>query len=116
GFLRSVLDYGTALLPEFGAACVTAADTEFVTSLRDELALSSVTAEPWLVAGPQGVSDRELDVLRYLATHLSTREIAQALHVSRDPVKSHLQHLYRKLGVGSREDAVERARKLQLLR
>ena len=63
-----------------------------------------------------GLSGRELDVLRYLATHLSTREIALALHVSRNTVKSHMQHLYRKLGVGSRSAAVERARALQLLR
>jgi LuxR family maltose regulon positive regulatory protein len=116
GFLRSVLDFGTALLPEFERAAVTAGDAEFVTHLRDELALSSLRSEPHRANGSTGLSDRELDVLRYLATHLSTREIAQSLHVSRNTVKSHMQHLYRKLGVGTREAAVEQARSLQLLR
>jgi len=116
GFLRSVLDYGTALLPEFAAACVTAADAEFVSNLRDELALSAVSHDRRHTRDASGLSGRELDVLRYLATHLTTREIAQALHVSRNTVKSHMQHLYRKLGVGSRSAAVERARVLQFLR
>jgi len=116
GFLRSVLDYGTALLPEFAAACVTAAEAEFVSNLRDELALSAVSLDRRRPRDASGLSGRELDVLRYLATHLTTREIAQALHVSRNTVKSHMQHLYRKLGVGSRSAAVERARVLQFLR
>jgi LuxR family maltose regulon positive regulatory protein len=116
GFLRSVLDYGTALLPEFAAACVTAAEAEFVSNLRDELALSAVSLDRRRSRDASGLSGRELDVLRYLATHLTTREIAQALHVSRNTVKSHMQHLYRKLGVGSRSAAVERARVLQFLR
>jgi LuxR family maltose regulon positive regulatory protein len=115
GFMRTVLDYGTALLPEFTSEAVTAADAEFVSRLRDEVALAAVPTDR-SSTDARGLSGRELDVLRYLATHLSTREIAQALHVSRNTVKSHMQHLYRKLGVGTRAAAVERGRRLQLLR
>ena len=46
---------------------------------------------------------------------LSRREIAEALHVSLNTVKSHAHSIYRKLNVDSRDQAVERARALGLL-
>jgi LuxR family transcriptional regulator, maltose regulon positive regulatory protein len=54
-------------------------------------------------------SDAELTVLRLLATDLSTREIAAQLFLSPNTVRSHIRSIYRKLGVGSRGDAVARA-------
>jgi LuxR family maltose regulon positive regulatory protein len=66
-------------------------------------------------AHPSLLSKRELDVLQYLPTRLSAREIAQALYVSVNTVKTHMQNVYRKLGCDSREAAVEQARRLQLL-
>jgi LuxR family maltose regulon positive regulatory protein len=61
------------------------------------------------------LSDRELAVLRYLPTLLSSTEIAGELFVSVNTVKSHLKGVYRKLGVGNRREAVERARDLGLI-
>jgi DNA-binding NarL/FixJ family response regulator len=52
------------------------------------------------------LTDRELEVLRSLSYGRSTREIAQALVVSDETVKSHLGHIYQKLGVGDRTAAV----------
>ncbi len=54
-------------------------------------------------------SDAELAVLRLLATDLSVREIAAQLFLSPNTVRSHVRSIYRKLAVGSREDAVARA-------
>jgi LuxR family maltose regulon positive regulatory protein len=54
-------------------------------------------------------------VLRYLPTNLSTPEIANELHVSRNTIRTHMSHLYAKLGTHSRTEAVERARALGLL-
>jgi LuxR family maltose regulon positive regulatory protein len=54
-------------------------------------------------------------VLRYLPTHLSAPEIARELSVSTSTVKTHLRHLYAKLGVHRRTEAVEAARALGLL-
>lgn len=56
----------------------------------------------------------ELAVLRLLATELSAREIAGELFLSPNTVRSHIRAVYRKLGVGSREDAVARAEALSL--
>jgi ATP/maltotriose-dependent transcriptional regulator MalT len=62
------------------------------------------------------LSPRELEVLSYLPTRLSARQIADALFVSRNTLKTHMHNVYRKLGCTSREDAVDRARMLGLLR
>ena len=54
-------------------------------------------------------------MLRFLPTHHSFREIGELLHLSRFTVKSQALAIYRKLGAGSRGDAVARARALGLL-
>jgi LuxR family transcriptional regulator, maltose regulon positive regulatory protein len=61
---------------------------------------------------PDPLSDRELTVLRLLGGPLSRREIGRELGISTDTVKSHVRAIYRKLGVSSRTEAVERARDL----
>jgi LuxR family maltose regulon positive regulatory protein len=61
------------------------------------------------------LSERELAVLRLLASKLSQREIAGELYVSFNTVKTHTRAIFRKLGVDSRADAVDRARELGLL-
>jgi LuxR family maltose regulon positive regulatory protein len=60
-------------------------------------------------------SEAELAVLGLLASDLSVREIGAALYLSPNTVRSHTRALYRKLAVGSREDAVARAVALGLL-
>ena len=60
------------------------------------------------------LSDRELEVLRLLPTDLSSTEIARELYISRNTVRTHIKHIYDKLGVHSREDAVQRAREVGL--
>ena len=62
------------------------------------------------------LTDRELDVLRFLPSRLTIREIADELFVSVNTLKFHLRMIYRKLGVGSRPEAAERARELSLSR
>lgn len=63
----------------------------------------------------EDLSERELAVLRLLATDLTQREIAAALYVSFNTVKTHVKSIFRKLGVATRPDAVSRARELRLL-
>jgi LuxR family maltose regulon positive regulatory protein len=61
------------------------------------------------------LSQSEMRVLRYLPTKLSTPEIAGQLYLSVNTVKTHMRHLYDKLGVHRRHEAVEQARALGLL-
>jgi LuxR family maltose regulon positive regulatory protein len=61
------------------------------------------------------LSDREEAVLRYLPTVMSKAEIASELFVSINTVKTHTKNIYRKLGVGTRTEAVRRARHLSLV-
>jgi LuxR family transcriptional regulator, maltose regulon positive regulatory protein len=61
------------------------------------------------------ISPAELRVLALLPTHLSLHQMAERLCVSTNTVKTHSKALYRKLGVGSRAEAVEEARALGLL-
>jgi LuxR family maltose regulon positive regulatory protein len=70
-------------------------------------------------AGPsppvEPLSDSEIRVLRYLPTNLSAPQIASELHVSHNTVRTHMRHLYAKLGTHRRFETVERGRALGLL-
>jgi LuxR family maltose regulon positive regulatory protein len=61
------------------------------------------------------LSEAELRVMRYLPTNLKMSEIAAELFVSNNTVRTHVTHIYRKLGAHSRSEAVARARELGLL-
>jgi LuxR family maltose regulon positive regulatory protein len=53
------------------------------------------------------LTDRERDVLRFLPSRLTVREIAAELYISVNTLKFHLRVIYRKLNVSSRAEAVE---------
>lgn len=55
------------------------------------------------------LSQRELEVVRYLPTPLSSTEIAAQLYISLNTLKTHLRSIYRKLGVDGRQEAARRA-------
>jgi LuxR family maltose regulon positive regulatory protein len=59
-----------------------------------------------------GLSKRELEVVRYLPTPLSSTEIASRLYISLNTLKTHLRTIYGKLGVQGRRDAIERVEDL----
>lgn len=105
----------------------------FLQRLRDLLAVTTTTpggrssAPPpsWPTAGPassatggpalvNALSDRELDVLRYLCSDLDGPAIARELSVSLSTVRTHTQRIYTKLGVNNRRAAVRRAHQLDL--
>jgi LuxR family transcriptional regulator, maltose regulon positive regulatory protein len=74
-------------------------------------------APPPAAAQPplEPLSETEIRVLRYLPTNLSTPEIANEMYVSPNTVKTHIRHLYAKLGTHRRGETVARARALGLL-
>ena len=76
--------------------------------------LPSATALPDAAANDAGLSMREREVLGLLAEGLSNKELARALGVSENTIKTHLANLYAKLGVGKRTEALAAARRLGL--
>lgn len=64
----------------------------------------------------EAITDRETDILQLVSTGKRNQEIADQLNISLPTVKSHLGHIFSKMGVTNRRDAVKRARKLNLFR
>jgi DNA-binding NarL/FixJ family response regulator len=54
---------------------------------------------------PDGLTDREAEVLQLLARGLSNKEIGRALHISAVTAKNHVAHIYEKTGVATRAAA-----------
>ncbi len=79
--------------------------------VRDQLAAATAPTG----APPASLTPAELRILRFLPTHLSFREIAERTYVSANTVKSQANAVYRKFDVGSRSEAVTRARELGVL-
>lgn len=90
------------------------ADPGVLTALlaRTERALTPRTGAASVARGrpAEPLSVREQEILRWLNSQLSLREIASQLFVSYDTVKTHTRHIYRKLGVSTREQAVSQGR------
>ena len=68
---------------------------------------------PALVVEP--LTERELEVLTHVSGMLNTAEVADEMYISVNTVKTHLRNIYRKLAAGHRNEAVRRARQLQLI-
>lgn len=65
--------------------------------------------------GNLGISKRELEVLQLMANGMSNNEIAEALFVSPNTVKTHGARLFEKLEVNRRTQAIEKAKRLGLI-
>lgn len=112
GHVRTFLDEGAPL-----TTLLRAAAQKGVARDRARRLLTVATGTPARLGRGtvEPLSDRELDVLRLLATDLSGPEIARALVVSLHTVRSHTKSIFAKLGVNSRRAAVRRAEELDLL-
>ena len=84
-------------------------------TILDVLAGSAPTPSGGPVPLLEDLSEAELRVARYLPSNLRAPEIAAELFVSPNTVRTHLRHIYAKLGVHGRAEAVARARQLGLL-
>jgi LuxR family maltose regulon positive regulatory protein len=107
GYRRLYLDEGAAMVELLEALGTEAAATVLGAAVPDEPAPRPQQ--------PEGLSDRELEVLRLLATELTGPEIAQRLYVSLNTLRTHTKHIFTKLDVNTRRAAVRRAGELGLL-
>lgn len=115
GYVRIFIDEGAPMGTLLRQALARRIAVDYVGKLlsmfRSDLQLS--TLRPETLIDP--LSERELEVLRFLTTGLSSTEIAQELFISVNTVRSHIKSIYGKLDVHRRRDAVQRARELGLL-
>lgn len=122
---RQLLARAQLLLGDPAAARAVLSDAQpLLASVPDSPVLRSSTERTWRQIeqlplqgslGSSALTSAELRILQYLPTHLSFEEIGRELFVSRNTVKTQAMAAYRKLGVTSRGEAVERAWALGLI-
>jgi ATP/maltotriose-dependent transcriptional regulator MalT len=118
GYLRLFIDEGPPmdeLLREAERRPDPAASARYAALVLRAAAAAATTAAAPAPASDEGLSDRELEVLRLLATELTGPEIARHLFVSVNTLRTHTKHIFTKLDVNTRRAAVRRATELGLL-
>ena len=109
GFSRTILEQGAAvpvLLESFspdGQLAIYADD--LATMANRDMGIAPPRPSASAAASARQLTAREVTVLRYLQSRLTNREIASALFVSENTLKTHLKSIYRKLDVSSRREA-----------
>jgi LuxR family maltose regulon positive regulatory protein len=95
-----------------GAGAGTASEAVAVAAPR----AAFLAAPPIAATSPiEALSERELEVLALVADGMSNAEVGRSLFVAPSTVKKHLEHVFEKLGVRRRTQAVARARSLGLV-
>jgi LuxR family maltose regulon positive regulatory protein len=114
GYVRLFVDHGPRLVPILRGLLKRTPNDEYVRQLLSALTATDVPLpEQDRLVDP--LSERELEVLRLLASDLDGPDIARELVVSVNTMRTHTKNIYAKLGVNSRRAAVQRARELELL-
>jgi DNA-binding NarL/FixJ family response regulator len=90
--IREVMEGGTVLEP--------------IIAKRFWNYFNSLKAKPQTPENPWTLSELEMDVLRYVAKGLSNAEVGHVMTLERRTVRTHLSHIYRKMGVNSHVEAV----------
>jgi DNA-binding NarL/FixJ family response regulator len=85
-------------------------DPDLVGTLADELTTAKEQGR-----SSETLTDRELEILQLLAFGYTNRDIGGRLFISPDTVKTHLEHIYQKLGASDRTAAVAEAMRRQLI-
>jgi LuxR family maltose regulon positive regulatory protein len=115
GYVRTFVDEGEPMARLLRRALSQGIAPNYVARLLaafgEEVELSSSAMDSLL----EPLSERELEVLRLIVAGLSNPEIARELVIAVSTVKSHVNHIYGKLGVERRTQATARARELGLL-
>ena len=112
--MRLFVDEGAAMAALLREASNRGIAPNYVRRLqRDIRPVDGRTGSAQTLAEP--LSERELHVLRLLASQLSCPEIARELFVSLNTLRTHTKHIFSKLNVNTRRAAVRRAAELGLL-
>jgi len=110
GYVFLFLNAGQPMLKLLRLALEQGIAPEYVTSLLELAGHPDHTRHP-----ADTLTERELEVLKYMAQGASNQDITDALVVSLGTVKSHIHHIMDKLGAQNRTEAVAKARSLNIL-
>jgi LuxR family maltose regulon positive regulatory protein len=110
GFIRKFVDLGDAM-----QRLLARRREQVGPSAHVDQILAAFPSAPSPAAPVAPLTERELQVLRMLATEASTRQIADTLVVSVGTLRTHIKRIYGKLDAHSRYEAVQRAQTLSLL-
>ncbi len=114
GYVRMFLDEGPAMAELLKLVPPDSPVAAYAGRLLAAFALAQAPGPtPGAAAGL--LSDRELEVLRLLPSHLTSTEIAAELSISPNTARFHIKNIYSKLDAHSRAEAVSQARKLELI-
>ena len=115
GYVRTFVDHGQPAARLLRRAVVEGIVPRYAGRLLAALEKDRQQASPAAQILVEPLTEREMEVLRLVAAGLSNPEIARELVIAVSTVKSHINHIYGKLGVKNRMLAIDRARAVGLL-
>ena len=115
GFVRTFVDEGEPLAALLKALVKREPGLGYARRLLTAAGVAPVAVRTPSAALIEPLSERELDVLRLLATDLDGPDIARQLHVSLNTMRTHSRSIFRKLQVNNRRAAVRQALELDLI-
>jgi LuxR family maltose regulon positive regulatory protein len=126
GFVRTFIDEGEPIAPLLREAARRGVAQEYagrlIAALEESarpgpaVSAGATLALPWARRLAEPLTEREVEVLRLLRTSMTTPEIAAELGIAPSTVRTFVKHLYGKLGVHRRLDAIDRAVELGILK
>jgi LuxR family maltose regulon positive regulatory protein len=115
GYVRTFIDEGEPMARLLRLALSRGIAPDYVARLLAALGEEAELTSPAMESLVEPLTERELEVLRLIVAGLSNPEIAEELFIAVSTVKSHVNHIYGKLGVESRTQALVKAQDLGLL-
>jgi LuxR family maltose regulon positive regulatory protein len=115
GYVRTFVDEGEPMAELLRRAMSQGIEPNYAARLLAAFDREVEAGSPGMHSLVEPLTDRELDVLRLIVAGFSNPEIADELVIAVSTVKTHINHVFGKLGVDSRTRAVARAQELGLV-
>jgi LuxR family maltose regulon positive regulatory protein len=122
GYVRAFVEKGAPMARLLQTALRQGTEPKYITELLSAFHLNVESYESKTPASRfsgarliEPLSERELEVLRFLNTNLSTPEIAREMILAPSTIRTHVRNIYAKLGTHGRIEAIQKAKDLDLI-